>query len=85
MANHACPRSGGTSTIHSGSMNWDSEKRATDSRDHLPGAELELAYTIRVWGGYPDGIAFAVLLMNAAAPAIDYFTRPRTFGHGSGA
>ena len=41
VANHACPRSGGTSTIHSGSMNWDSEKRATDSRDHLPGAELE--------------------------------------------
>ena len=41
VANHACPKSGGTSTIHSGSMNWDSPNCATDSRDHLPGAELE--------------------------------------------
>ena len=40
-----------------------------------------LAYVIRAWGGYPDGVAFAVLLMNLAAPTIDYFTRPRTYGH----
>jgi electron transport complex protein RnfD len=39
-----------------------------------------LTYLIRVFGGYPDGVAFAVLLMNLAAPAIDYFTRPRVFG-----
>lgn len=39
-----------------------------------------LTYTIRTWGGYPDGIAFAVLLMNMAAPAIDYYTPPRVFG-----
>lgn len=38
-------------------------------------------YIIRTWGGYPDGIAFAVLLMNMAAPMIDYYTRPRVFGH----
>ncbi len=38
------------------------------------------AYIIRMWGGYPDGIAFAVLLMNMAAPTIDYFTRPKAFG-----
>ena len=38
-------------------------------------------YIIRTWGGYPDGIAFAVLLMNMAAPLIDYYTQPRTFGH----
>lgn len=38
------------------------------------------AYVIRTWGGYPDGIAFAVLLMNMAAPTIDYYTRPRVFG-----
>jgi electron transport complex protein RnfD len=39
-----------------------------------------LTYLIRVWGGYPEGIAFAVLLMNMAAPTIDYYTRPRVFG-----
>ena len=41
-----------------------------------------LTYIIRTWGGYPDGVAFAVLLMNMAAPTIDYYTRPRVFGHG---
>jgi electron transport complex protein RnfD len=41
-----------------------------------------LTYIIRTWGGYPDGVAFAVLLMNLAAPTIDYYTRPRVFGHG---
>jgi electron transport complex protein RnfD len=40
-----------------------------------------LTYVIRTWGGYPDGVAFAVLLMNMAAPTIDYYTRPRVFGH----
>jgi electron transport complex protein RnfD len=40
-----------------------------------------LTYAIRTWGGYPDGIAFAVLLMNAAVPLIDRYTRPRVFGH----
>jgi electron transport complex protein RnfD len=34
----------------------------------------------RTWGGYPDGIAFAVLLMNAAVPLIDRYTRPKVFG-----
>ena len=42
-----------------------------------------LIYIIRTWGGYPDGVAFAVLLMNLCAPTIDYFTRPRTYGHSS--
>ncbi|GAB6389173.1 electron transport complex subunit RsxD [Stutzerimonas marianensis] len=40
-----------------------------------------LVYVIRAWGGYPDGVAFAVLLMNLCAPTIDYYTRPRTYGH----
>jgi len=40
-----------------------------------------LIYIIRVWGGYPDGVAFAVLLMNMAVPTIDYYTQPRVFGH----
>jgi electron transport complex protein RnfD len=35
---------------------------------------------IRRWGGYPDGVAFAVLLMNMAAPLIDRYTQPRKFG-----
>lgn len=38
-------------------------------------------YIIRTWGGYPGGVAFAVLLMNMAAPTIDYFIKPRTYGH----
>lgn len=38
-------------------------------------------YIIRTWGGYPDAVAFSVLLMNAAAPTIDYYTKPRVFGH----
>lgn len=39
-----------------------------------------LTYAIRSWGGYPDGIAFAVLLMNMAAPFIDYYTKPKVYG-----
>ena len=39
-----------------------------------------LTYVIRTWGGYPEGIAFAVLLMNMAAPTIDYLTPSRVFG-----
>ncbi len=41
-------------------------------------------YLIRNYGSYPDGVAFAVLLMNLAAPTIDYYTRPRVFGHHPG-
>jgi electron transport complex protein RnfD len=41
-----------------------------------------LVFIIRTWGGYPDAVAFAVLLLNMAAPTIDYYSRPRTFGHG---
>jgi electron transport complex protein RnfD len=40
-----------------------------------------LTFAIRTWGGYPDGVAFAVLLMNAAVPLIDRYTRPRIYGH----
>jgi len=39
-----------------------------------------LVFIIRSFGGYPDAVAFAVLLMNMAAPTIDYYTRPRVFG-----
>ncbi len=40
-----------------------------------------LTLVIRRWGGYPDGVAFAVLIMNMAAPLIDRYTRPRIYGH----
>lgn len=40
-----------------------------------------LIYAIRRWGSYADGVAFAVLLMNMATPAIDYLTRPHIVGH----
>jgi len=43
-----------------------------------------LIYVIRTWGSYPDGVAFAVLLMNMAAPTIDYYTQPRVYGHEHG-
>jgi electron transport complex protein RnfD len=39
-----------------------------------------ITLVIRRWGGYPDGVAFAVLLMNMAAPLIDKYTRPRIYG-----
>ena len=42
-----------------------------------------ILYVIRSWGGYPDAVAFAVLLMNFSAPFIDYYTRPRSYGHTS--
>ena len=35
---------------------------------------------IRFWGRYPEGVTFAVLLMNIATPLIERFTRPRKFG-----
>ncbi len=39
-----------------------------------------LIYVIRAWGGYPDGVAFAVLLANMCVPLIDYYTQPRVYG-----
>jgi electron transport complex protein RnfD len=40
-----------------------------------------LVFTIRTWGGYPDAVAFAVLLMNMVVPTIDYYSQPRVVGH----
>ncbi len=39
-----------------------------------------LIYIIRIWGGYPDGVAFAVLIMNMLVPLIDYYTPPTAYG-----
>jgi electron transport complex protein RnfD len=35
---------------------------------------------IRLWGGYPEGVSFAILLMNATVPLIDRYTKPKKFG-----
>jgi len=44
-----------------------------------------LTYLIRVFGGFPDGMAFATLLMNLCVPLIDAYTQPKVFGKkGSG-
>jgi electron transport complex protein RnfD len=40
-----------------------------------------LVWLIRSFGGYPDGVAFATLLANITVPLIDYYTRPRVYGH----
>ncbi|WP_054112677.1 electron transport complex subunit RsxD [Marinagarivorans algicola] len=61
----------------------DPVSSATSNRGRLIYGALigALVYIIRVWGNYPDAVAFAVLLMNFAAPFIDYYTVPRTYGH----
>jgi Na+-translocating ferredoxin:NAD+ oxidoreductase subunit D len=61
----------------------DPVSAATSDRGRLIyGAGIgALAYGIRAWGGYPDGVAFAVLLMNAAVPLIDRYTVPKIYGH----
>ncbi len=40
-----------------------------------------MVYLVRVYGGYPDGVAFAVIFMNICVPLIDALTQPRVFGH----
>jgi electron transport complex protein RnfD len=39
-----------------------------------------ITVVIRVFGGYPEGVSFSILLMNAATPLIDRFTAPKPFG-----
>lgn len=39
-----------------------------------------LTSVIRLWGGYPEGVSYAILMMNAATPLIDRFTKPRIYG-----
>jgi len=61
----------------------DPVSAATSDRGRLwYGAGIgALVWVIRRWGGYPDGFAFAVLLMNLAVPIIDRYTIPRIYGH----
>lgn len=44
-----------------------------------------LTFLIRRFGGYPEGVSFSILLMNVAAPLIERYTIPRSFGHKGGA
>lgn len=39
-----------------------------------------LTFSIRAWGGYPDGVAFAVLLMGLTVPLLDHYTVPKVYG-----
>ncbi len=39
-----------------------------------------LTWLIRTWGGYPEGVAFAVMIMNALTPVIDRYIKPRIYG-----
>jgi len=39
-----------------------------------------LTVLIRLFGGYPEGVSFAILLMNACTPLIDRYTRPKLYG-----
>jgi electron transport complex protein RnfD len=35
---------------------------------------------IRLWGAYPEGMSFAIVLMNGFTPLINYYTTPKRFG-----
>jgi electron transport complex protein RnfD len=39
-----------------------------------------LTAVIRLWGGYPEGVSYAILMMNAATPIIDRYARNRIYG-----
>ena len=55
------------------------------SRQIYGAATGALIFIIRAWGNYPDAVAFVVLIMNFAAPFIDYYTQPQVYGHGGDA
>ncbi len=44
-----------------------------------------LTFLIRRFGGYPEGVSFSILLMNVAAPLIERYTIPKSFGNKGGA
>lgn len=39
-----------------------------------------LTVVIRKWGGYPEGVSYAILMMNAVSPIIDRFAKPKKYG-----
>lgn len=36
---------------------------------------------VRIWGGYPEGVSFSILIMNALVPLIDRYARKTPFGY----
>lgn len=43
-----------------------------------------LASIIRLWGAYPEGVSYSILIMNLTVPLIDKITKPRIFGETRG-
>lgn len=41
-----------------------------------------LTVVIRLYGGYPEGVSFAIIIMNVFVPLIDKYVRPRVYGIG---
>ena len=39
-----------------------------------------LTVIIRTWGAYPEGVAFAILIMNGFTPIINFYVKPKRFG-----
>ena len=39
-----------------------------------------LVFTIRTFGGLPEGVMYAILIMNAFVPIINRYTMPKIFG-----
>jgi len=39
-----------------------------------------LTIIIRVWGAYPEGVSFAILIMNAFVPLMNFYIKPKRFG-----
>jgi electron transport complex protein RnfD len=39
---------------------------------------------IRLWGGYPEGVSYSILLMNVATPLIERYSMPRIYGEVKG-
>ena len=35
---------------------------------------------IRLWGAYPEGMSFAIMIMNSVVPLINKYVKPRRFG-----
>ncbi|MBN2158886.1 MAG: RnfABCDGE type electron transport complex subunit D [Spirochaetes bacterium] len=39
-----------------------------------------ITFVIRIWGGYPEGVSYSILIMNAFVPLIDRYIKPKVFG-----
>ena len=57
--------------------------KRTANEPHYKVCEEDGAYEIRQYGDMPEGVCYAILLMNAFTPLIDRFTLPRVYGHSS--